>query len=99
MQELKDIGGYIEFSFDKGKAYHYNAIALNLARNCLRYVIETYKIKEIYVPTYTCPVIWQAIEKSNCRIKFYNINEHFLPECEFSTNDFVLYTNYFGIYC
>ena len=44
-----------------------NNIALNCARNCLRYIIKAFLIKEIYVPFYTCPVVWQSIKKENCK--------------------------------
>ena len=72
-------------------------IKLNLARNCLRYLIKIYGIKEIFVPYYSCNSIWQAIKKENCRIKFYHINERFLPSVQFNKKDFILYINYFGL--
>lgn len=97
MQRIKDIGGYIELDFGKNKTYHKGALALNLARNCIKYIIESYNINEIWVPSYTCPVVWQTIEKTKCKINFYDINEDFLPETNFAPDDFILYTNYFGI--
>lgn len=72
-------------------------IKLNLARNCLRYLIKIYGIKEIFVPYYSCNSIWQAIKKENCRIKFYHINENFLPSVQFNKKNFILYINYFGL--
>lgn len=74
-----------------------NKIALNCARNSLRYVVRAFRIEEIYIPFYTCPTVWQALKKENCRIKFYHIDENFMPVVEFNPNDYVLYTNYFGI--
>src|SRR5574344_78359 len=74
-----------------------NIIKLNLGRNCLRYIIRSYSIKEIYVPYYTCPIIWSAIRAEKCKIKFYHIDENFMPEMDFKENDFILYTNYFGL--
>lgn len=72
-------------------------IKLNLARNCLKYIIRAYGIKEIFVPYYTCNTVWKAIREENCRIKFYHINKNFLPATEFKDNDFILYNNYFGL--
>ncbi len=72
-------------------------IALNTARNCLRYIIRAYKIKEIYIPFYTCPVVWQSIKKEDCKIKFYHIDKNFMPKEELPTEGYILYTNYFGI--
>lgn len=72
-------------------------IKLNLARNCLKYIIRTYGIKEIFVPYYTCNTVWKAIREENCKINFYHINKSFMPDVEFNKNDFILYNNYFGL--
>ncbi len=95
---LKEIGGYLELEI----GYQYdnigNSIALNSARNCLRYVIRAFNIKEIYVPFYTCPVVWQAVEQEDdCSVKFYHINESFMPVDDIKEDAYILYTNYFGI--
>jgi hypothetical protein len=74
-----------------------HCIALNTARNCLRYVIKSFNIKEIYLPYYTCDVVWQSVKKEKCKINFYHIDENFYPTCDFPLNAFILYTNYFGI--
>lgn len=93
----KEIGGYfgleIEQKFDNVK----NQIALNSARNCLRYVIRAFNIKEIYIPYYTCPVVWQAIQKEHCKIKFYHIDKTFMPDIDLPSEAYIVYTNYFGI--
>ncbi|MBQ9245321.1 hypothetical protein IJ182_03530 [bacterium] len=67
------------------------------ARNCISLIIKNFNIKEIYIPYYTCPVVWQTIQKENCKIKFYHIDKNFFPTVDFSQNDYILYTNYFGI--
>lgn len=92
----KEIGGYFELDIKDGKLPSHS-IALNTARNCLRYLIKTYNIKTIYAPYYTCPVVWDAIKKENCTIKFYHIDNSFMPTIDFPKNAFILYTNYFGI--
>lgn len=94
---FNEIGGYFELETDSKKEFYPDAIALNSARSCLRYVIRAYQIKEIWIPFYTCNVIWQAARNENCKVKFYHIDENFLPTVEFEKNDFILYTNYFGI--
>ncbi len=93
--EINEIGGYFALDFILKKDD--NSFALNCARNCLRYVIRAFKIKEIYLPYYTCPVIWQAVQKEKCKIKFYHINENFYPLVDFPKDAFILYTNYFGV--
>ena len=72
-------------------------IKLNTARNCLRLLIRTYKIKELYMPYYICPALRSAVLKENCKIKYYHINKNFRPEKLFKNNDFILYPNYFGV--
>ena len=74
-----------------------DVIKLNLARNCLKYLIQVYAIRRIYLPYYTCPVVWNSVREENCEVKFYHIDKDFLPTEKFEENDFILYTNYFGI--
>lgn len=95
----KEIGGYFGLEIKTGNYENLpvHSVALNTAGNCLRYLIRAYNIKKINVPYYTCLVVIEAIEKENCEIDFYHINEHFIPEKSFSNNDYILYTNYFGI--
>lgn len=44
---MKEIGGYIEFPQFDGNMFHEKGIALNLARNCLSYIIESRRIKKL----------------------------------------------------
>lgn len=94
---LKDIGGYIELELQKGQFLHQNAIALNSGRNCIRYIIRAYGIKEIHVPIYECPRVWDAIEAEGCKIKFYHIDKNLMPDCKFNEDDYILYSNYYGV--
>ncbi len=97
-QNAKDIGGYLGLEIaDLSYENKFDAVALNDARNCLRYVIRVFEIKEIYLPFYTCPVVWQSVQKENCKIKFYHIDENFYPTQEFPDDAYILYTNYFGV--
>lgn len=95
---MKDIGGYFELDIPEiSEIYHKEALAINFARYGLTYVINNYNIKELWVPYYTCTEVWKALEKTHCKIKFYNTDKNLLPTQDFSPNDFILYTNYFGI--
>lgn len=97
--ELSDysIGGYFELECMDNQFYHSNAILLNSGRNALRYIIKVNKIKKLNVPAYTCKEVIESIKSEDCVIQFYNLNESFLPIESFRTNEFVLYTNYFGV--
>ncbi len=70
----------------------------NLGRNCLKVIIRTYGIKEIFIPYYSCKTIWQAIRQENCKINFYHIDKDFMPMCEFPKDAYILYINYFGLF-
>jgi len=97
MSFCRDIGGYFGLELPPLKNYTKEAVLLNSARSCLRYVIKAFDIKEIYLPYYTCPVVWQTVQKEKCKIKFYHIDKNFYPLTEFPQKAFVLYTNYFGV--
>ena len=95
---MKEIGGYFELECYGNSPYHSEMIRLNTARNALRYIIRAYQISKLFVPYYTCPVIWQAIRAENCEIVFYDINENWEFDLSNQTkNAFVLYNNYFGV--
>ena len=79
----KEIGGYFGLEIEQKYDNISDSIALNCARNCLRYVIKAFDIKEIYIPYYTCPVVWQSIQQENCRVKCYHIDKNFFPTADF----------------
>lgn len=98
MNYSKEIGGYFGLGIEpKFNNILDDAIALNDARSCLMYVIRAFGVKEIYLPYYTCPVVWQSVKKENCKMKFYHIDKNFMPTMEFPKDAYVLYTNYFGV--
>ena len=75
----------------------YEIVQLNTARNCLRYIINAFNIKEIYLPFYICPTLRNAVFKETCKIKYYNIDKTFMPKPEFPVDAYIVYPNYFGI--
>ena len=93
----KEIGGYFELEVYGTESFHKGAIMLNSARNALRYVIRAYGIKVINAPYYTCPVIWDAVRSENCEIVYYDIDDDFMPCCNFRDNEYILVNNYFGV--
>lgn len=93
----KPIGGFFELECGNTPPYHKDAIALNSARNALRYIIRAFEINEIYAPYYTCPVVWDSINAEKCKIIPYDIDNTFMPIGDFPKNAFVLYNNYFGV--
>jgi len=97
MTSFSPIGGYFGLESSSSKGSPSSGINFNCARNCLRYLVQLLEIKKIHFPFYTCPSLLKVLEKENCQIDFYHIDENFMPLKDFPKNDFVLYTNYFGI--
>ena len=93
----KVIGGYFGLELTEQYNYFTEGLALNTGSNCLKYIIREYHIKEIYVPYYTCSAVLQALKDEQCDIKFYHIDETFMPTMDIEKNKYILYTNYFGI--
>ena len=95
---MKEIGGYFELEIDKRFGhYHKDAVKLNSASSCLKLLIRTFRIQNIYVPDFTCPVVWKAIKDEGCECIFYKIGLDFMPQQDFPKDVFILYNNYFGI--
>lgn len=67
------------------------------ARNALKYLIEAYNIKELYLPYYLCDVIRHSVFEAKCKPLFYHIDDNFMPDILFPPTSFILYPNYFGI--
>ena len=93
---MSEIGGYFELDSGGGNVPLPDGVLLNSGRNALRHIVRQLKIKSIWVPDYTCPVVWDALKAEQCELRFYSIGKDMLPAEKFSHDDFVLYTNYFG---
>jgi len=98
MNYSDEIGGFLGLELPEGRGlYHDRAIPLNSARNGLRYLIRSLSINTIYVPYYTCPVVWETILDEDCRMEFYSIDKNLKSMKKIPREAFVLYTNYYGI--
>ena len=75
----------------------YKILSLNSARNCFRYIIKAFDIKEIYIPYYICSTIRNLAFKEGCKINYYHIDKNFNPICDFPKEAYILYPNYFGV--
>ena len=93
---MREIGGYFELDPGGGNVPLPNGVLLNSGRNALRHIVRHLKIKSIWVPEYTCPVVWDTLKAEKCELRFYSIGSDMLPAEKMPRNDFVLYTNYFG---
>lgn len=93
------IGGYHELELRKGEHYHKNALRLNTARNCFEYVLRVRKYTKVYIPYYTCDVMFEPLQKCNVDYEFYPINQQLEPDKDFNLQptEALLYTNYYGL--
>lgn len=94
------IGGFFELELGKGEHYHKNTVNLNLGRSCLEYIVRSTNYKTIYVPKYTCSVIFDRLATLDIDVKHYALNESLEIEFDFEEikdDALFMYTNYFGL--
>ena len=95
------IGGFFELELlDRGSFMHDDGVLLNSGRNALSYVLRSLPdIKHIWIPYYTCDVVWESIRFLGIAHTFYSINEklEIQDSIALQAGDYLLYTNYFGV--
>lgn len=97
---MKPIGGFFALNIESNNDPRLdNAVYFNSGRNCLLVILNKVLPEKLYVPRFTCGVLLEAVEKSGVRYEFYSINSNFEPviNAELGKNDFILFTNYYGI--
>ena len=96
-----EVGGYFNLELNpKQNHLHKDAFACNTGRNAFEYILTTNNVKKIYVPYFTCDVIFEPIEKLAIPFEWYEIDKHLELKNELHNlgeGDYILYTNYFGI--
>lgn len=98
MSLSNEIGGYFGLECGHTAPYHTGAVLLNSARNALRYIIRANHITHLFVPYYTCPVVWQALGEENVQLSYYPVNSKLEIDLKNIPQEaFVLVNNYFGI--
>ena len=96
---MEAIGGYFELELRKGEHYHKEAIRLNSGSNCFEYILRARKYEKVYVPYYTCHVIYDVAQRLGLNIAYYHIDELLEPVelPELNAHEAFLYTNYYGL--
>lgn len=101
MSAISEIGGYFQLelpqrndtSFKKG-------VYLNSGTSALEYVLRSLpNIKTVWLPKYTCPIVYRPVRALGIDIHTYSVNQDFelTDEIVLADNEFLVYTNYFGI--
>ncbi|MBO7672100.1 hypothetical protein J6S88_01700 [bacterium] len=75
----------------------YSVYKFEKASDSLCKIINTFEIKEMYIPYYICPSVRHALFKTDCKPLFYHIDDNFMPARSFDKESYILYPNYFGI--
>ena len=99
---MRPIGGYFEWEFPpaKKRPLHENAVYLNSGRHALEYILKGLgNIHCLWIPYFTCDAVMLPIQRLGVSWKFYHIDEklEIAGNLELGENEFILYTNYYGI--
>lgn len=103
---MREIGGYFELELNNyNNIYQYfpNSYFLNSGRHALEFILSGLEnIETLYVPYFTCSVTLEPIERLGLKYEFYEIDERLEIKDisilkNLKTNDYIIYTNYFGI--
>ena len=97
---MREYGGFLGLEQNTGRKYHEGAIALNLGRNCLRYLIKARKIKKIWMPKFLCESVRNACKAEGIEIGYYSADENLRPVSDafdaLSAEDYFYLVNFYG---
>ena len=92
-------GGYLPLElYANDEMYYPEALRYRSARNALSHLLCIIKPARLWLPRLICNSVVDAVTASDTEIRWYSLDEHFLPEdCgSFNQQDIFLYVNYFG---
>jgi hypothetical protein len=94
----REIGGYFQIELPAKKELYGDAIKLNSARNCLKYIILAQKPTKLYMPYYMQEGMMEESIRDMIEFEFYNINERFELDraLDVKAGEKILYNNYFA---
>ncbi|MCR5100409.1 MAG: hypothetical protein K6B41_03535 [Butyrivibrio sp.] len=84
---MKEYGGYIELEYFNGNILHSDGTFLNSGRSCIAYLLESMKLKRVYLPFFICDSVINVFKRYEIDIVFYNINLDLQPMFENDIND------------
>ena len=99
---MKEIGGYFSLELkEKGQILPaFDGVLLNTGRNSLEYVLRSLgTIAKVYLPYFTCDSVLEPFEKLDIQYEFYHINMNLemIESFPLQKNEYLVYTNYFGV--
>ncbi len=94
---MREIGGYLELDKYELPMLHDGAVALNCGRSCLRYLIKAHCITKILLPKFLCDSVIEVCEKEHVVIRYYSIQENFMPiNIDNSLDEWIYIVNFYG---
>ncbi|MFH0841784.1 MAG: hypothetical protein V1903_04100 [Bacteroidota bacterium] len=98
----KSFGSYFSLEIQKQnkEIYHSNSIWLNTGRNAFEYILQIKKVKQLYLPYFSCDALLTPLKKLKISYKYYYIDYELKPVFDYESlnkDDFFLYINYFGL--
>lgn len=96
---MKSLGGYLQVENKSSIKNLYNKSTIySNARTCIYLIVKELEIKVMHIPYYICSEVIDVLNKLNVVIKYYHLNNEFLPKnINLNVNEYILYINYFGI--
>lgn len=103
MNDHYSIGGYFGwgFNYPNGRFPHEDGVLVNSGSNAFQYILESLSpVRKVYIPYFTCDSVLVPLQRLNINFEYYHINEN-LEIADSSLvpgdNEYIVYTNYFGI--
>lgn len=100
---MKEIGAYFELELPLKplvKSFHADGVKLNSARHALEYILTLQSdIESVWLPTYTCEVVYEPLRRHGVKIRRYNIDRNLkIPQFpQIGSHDIIILNNYYGI--
>ncbi len=99
---VKEIGGYfsLELQAKNQTLPALEGILLNTGRNSIEYILRSLQnVRKVYLPYFTCDSVLEPFDKLGISYEFYHIDFNFeiASEKQLGEEEYLLYTNYFGI--
>lgn len=98
---MKAIGGYFGLELSTGGMFpHCEGLLVNSARNALEAILRGLPTgSEVLLPRFTCEVVLEPFIRTGTGYRLYDVDDNLelpvLPDLK--ANQYLLYTNYFGI--
>lgn len=100
----KEIGGYfeLELGVKQKPLFTKDAVFVNSGRNAFEYIIRSLpQIDKLWLPYFTCSSLEEPLSRLSINVQYYRITKQLeiesLNQIEVGENDYILYTNYFGV--